>query len=134
MIRFAFVDALEAAFELDDLDSLARRIEEVRQRRPADQLPFQVATADRFEALLAARAGDSETAERKFRGAAALFRELSTPFYLAVVLLEHGEWLTESGRPDEAEPLLEEAREIFGRLGAAPWLERLDAVAEPERV
>jgi len=133
MARFAFVDALEAAFELGDLDSVARRIEEVRRRRPADQLPFQVATADRFEALLAAHAGESEAAERKFRGAVALFRELSSPFYLAVVLLEHSEWLLETGQPDEAEPLLREAREIFERLGAAPWLERLDALAEPVR-
>ena len=28
------------------------------------------------------------------------------------------------GRADETEPLLDEAREIFERLGATPWLER----------
>jgi hypothetical protein len=46
-----------------------------------------------------------------------------------VVLLEHGEWLVETGRAGEAEPLLGEARETFERLEAAPWLERLETVA-----
>jgi hypothetical protein len=49
------------------------------------------------------------------------------------VLLEHGEWLAQSGQSEEAEPLLTEAKEIFERLGAAPWLERLETVAEPAR-
>ena len=31
-------------------------------------------------------------------------------------------------RRDEAEPLLAEAREIFERLEAKPWLDRLEAV------
>ena len=48
------------------------------------------------------------------------------PFYAAVTLLEHGEWLVEQDRADEAQPLLAEAREIFGRLGAKPWLERTE--------
>ena len=49
------------------------------------------------------------------------------PFWLAVTLLEHGEWLVAQAG-GEAEPLLAEARAIFEQLGAAPWLERLDAV------
>ena len=39
------------------------------------------------------------------------------------------------GRFDEAQPLLDEARAIFERLRATPWLERVDRVerapAEP---
>jgi len=50
------------------------------------------------------------------------------PFYLAVVQLEHGEWLTARGRPDDAQALLAEARDTLEGLGAQPWLERLDAV------
>jgi hypothetical protein len=41
--------------------------------------------------------------------------------------LEHAEWLVAQGRAEEAEPLLAEARELFERLRAVPWLERLDA-------
>jgi hypothetical protein len=44
---------------------------------------------------------------------------------LAVDLLEHGEWLVQQQRIEDAEPILREAREIFERLGAKPWLERL---------
>jgi predicted ATPase/class 3 adenylate cyclase len=132
--RLASVDALETALELGDLESIRQRVEEFHRRRPADQLPFGVGQARRFEALLAARSGDGERAEEKFRAAAEILREIQARFYLACVMLEHGEWLTEAGRTEDAEPLLREAREIFERLGAAPWLERLDAVAEPERV
>jgi class 3 adenylate cyclase/tetratricopeptide (TPR) repeat protein len=131
--RLAFVDALEAALELGDLDSIRGRVEEFHRRRPADQLPFGVGQARRFEAHLAARAGEGDRAEAKFRAAAEILREIQARFYLACVLLEHGEWLMERGSADEAEPLLSEAREIFDRLGAAPWLERLDALAEPAR-
>ena len=55
-----------------------------------------------------------------------------------MTLLEHGEWLGERGRPEDAAPLLAEARERFDRLLAAPWLERaeraLESGREPEPV
>jgi hypothetical protein len=60
-----------------------------------------------------------------------MFRELETPFWLAVVLLEQGEWLVAQSRPEDAAALLQDAREIFERLRARPWLERLDRAAEP---
>ena len=49
-------------------------------------------------------------------------------FWLAVTLLEHGEWIAGTARTADAEPLLAEAHEIFDRLEARPWLERIDAV------
>jgi hypothetical protein len=63
--------------------------------------------------------------EAGFKTAAAGFREYNFPFWLAVTELEHGEWLVAQGRAGEAEPLLSEAREIFDRLEATPWLERV---------
>jgi len=73
-----------------------------------------------------------------FTAAASQLRALELPFHLAVVLLEHGEWLAARGRPDDAAPLLAEAREIFDRLEAAPWLARVDGLLpagrEPEPV
>jgi hypothetical protein len=71
--------------------------------------------------------------ESGFKSAAGGFREYGFPFWLAVTELEHGEWLTANGRSDEAAPLLAEAREIFERLGAAPWIERTSA-AEQEKI
>jgi hypothetical protein len=51
------------------------------------------------------------------------------PFWLGVVLVEHGEWLAAQGRPADAAPLLEEAGTVFERLGARPWSERAAQVA-----
>jgi hypothetical protein len=47
-------------------------------------------------------------------------------------LVEQGEWLLGQDRADDATGLLTEAREIFERLEARPWLERLERVGEPE--
>ena len=48
------------------------------------------------------------------------------PFRLAVTQLEHAEWLAAQDETGDAESLRSAAREVFDRLGAAPWLERLD--------
>jgi hypothetical protein len=40
-----------------------------------------------------------------------------------------GLWLSECGRDDEAEPLLDEARTLFAETGARRWLERIDEAA-----
>jgi hypothetical protein len=69
-----------------------------------------------------------------YKAAAGGFREYNFPFWLAVAQLEHAEWLAAHGRGAEAEPLLTEAREIFERLQAIPWLERADRVGEAARV
>jgi hypothetical protein len=66
-------------------------------------------------------------APRLGRAAAGMFRELGMPFPLGATLLERGEWLVGQGRASEAGPLLTEARDIFDRLKAPPWLERLEA-------
>jgi hypothetical protein len=70
-----------------------------------------------------------EEAERLFKRAAGLFREIASPFYLAVTQLEQGERLVAQRRAGEAEPLLAEAHETFVELGATPWLERLGRAA-----
>ena len=54
------------------------------------------------------------------------------PFYLAVTRLEHADWLATQDRTGEAQPLLSEAREIFERLEAKPWLERLEGGLLPD--
>jgi hypothetical protein len=81
--------------------------------------------------LLAARRGQSGQAEQNLKAASARFRELGLPFWLAVSLLELGEVLLAAGRDEEAAPPLVEAREIFERLEARPWLERLDRAGVP---
>jgi class 3 adenylate cyclase/tetratricopeptide (TPR) repeat protein len=119
-----FAVACEAAFRAD----LPQRVEElvatVAALPASGRSQLLDAQAERFRARLAARRGDNAEAERLFKRAGALLRELEVPFALAVVLLEHAEWLGSTGRPDEAEPFAEEACQTFERLGALPWLVR----------
>ncbi|HET6771085.1 MAG TPA: hypothetical protein VFH75_05565, partial [Actinomycetota bacterium] len=67
--------------------------------------------------------------EPQFKAAARYFREINEPYWLAVTLGEHAEWLTAQDRSDEAEPLVAGARAIFERLKAGPWLERVESIA-----
>jgi class 3 adenylate cyclase/tetratricopeptide (TPR) repeat protein len=129
-LKAAFSETFEAAFDLGELEAVERRLDWFRALRPADQAPFLAAQAARAGARLAVVRGQSEGVEPGYKRAAALLREISARFWLGVTLGEHGEWLVAAGRRDEAEPLLTEAREIFARVGAAPWLERLDALVD----
>ena len=83
----------------------------------------------RVRGNVAAAEGDDETAAEGFALALAAARNLEQPQALAPVLLDYGRWLVDSGRAEEATPLLDEARAIFERMGARAWLNRLDAVA-----
>ncbi len=108
------VEAVEAALALGK----AARVEELLALVEAVPLgtrpPFLDAQAKRFRARLS---GDPSG----FEAAAARFREVDLPFWLAVVLFEHGELTGD-------EESLSEAREIFDELRAKPWLDRLDAL------
>ncbi len=114
-----FVWAIEAALALGDAARADELLREVEALPSGLRPPFSEAQAHRFRARM-------DGGEAGFKAAAGSFREYSFPFWLAVTELEHGEWLLGEGRDAEAEPLLAEAREIFERLGAVPWLERLD--------
>ena len=124
----SFVVAVEAALALDDISRAEELLAIVDTLPPGGSPLFLQAHSARFHARLAAHRRELEEADRLFRRGAGLFRELGFPFYLAVTLLEQGEWLVAQARRDEAEPLLAEAREIFERLEAKPWLDRLEAV------
>jgi len=127
----SFAIAVEAALALSQYDRAAEIVAEVEATQPGHVSPALRAQWSRLSALLAAARGDEERVEPGFKAAAGLFRELGMPFWLAVSLLQHGEWLASTGRLGDAEPLLAEAREIFERLQARPWLERLAMTAGP---
>jgi tetratricopeptide (TPR) repeat protein len=117
IVKLAIVESLESAFELGDTAKVAELLELVEGLRPGERPPLLDAHARRFRGRLT---GD----EAAFKAAAARFRELEMLFWLAVTELEHAESLAAQGRSDEAEELLREAREIFERLEATPWLDR----------
>ena len=128
------VTAAEAAIALGDTGKLTELVATVDAVPLGSGSHFLRAHSARFRAHLADREGEAAEVHRLFRGAAGLYREIGAPFYLAVVQLEHGEWLTALGRAKEAEPLLSEAREVFERLEAAPWLERAEKVGGATKV
>jgi class 3 adenylate cyclase/tetratricopeptide (TPR) repeat protein len=122
----AFVVGLEAAFDLDDFGA-AEELLAMIEAFPRGKRPEFLAAHDlRFRARMAAIRGDSAHVESGFKGAAGLFREIEFPFYMAVTLLEHGEWLVGHARAEEAGALLIEARDVFERLKAQPWIDRVE--------
>lgn len=128
-VKAAFVEAVEAALSLGDVATVEELLSLVKAARPVEVPLFVHAHVARFRARLEARAGNSIDAEAGFKAAAGMFREMGASVYLAVTLMEHGEWLTDQDRATESAPLLGEARAIFERLEAGPWLERLDRSA-----
>jgi class 3 adenylate cyclase/tetratricopeptide (TPR) repeat protein len=122
--KVALGEALEAASALGRLDAVEELLGRIDAIPPGKRPPFLRAQAARFRARLAAARGRHDAVEQGFKTAGAVFREHGLTFFLAITQLEHGEWLAAQGRADEAEPLLGEAREIFERLEATPWLDR----------
>jgi tetratricopeptide (TPR) repeat protein len=128
-IKQGFLHAVEAALALGRRERAEELIAAVDAAPPGLRPPYLAALGARFRARLA---GDDPAADTLFATAAAQLRALELPFHLAVCRLEHAEWLAARGRDDAAAPLLAEAGETFGRLGASPWLTRTSAVL-PER-
>ena len=128
-VKEAFVTAVEAAFGANDLDRVQGLLDTIGKLPPAERTLFLEAQWTRFQARLDVLKGELEHVESRFKGAVGSLREISAIFHLATTLLDYGAWLIEEGRTEDAEPLLDEARGIFERLEAKPWLERLDALA-----
>jgi tetratricopeptide (TPR) repeat protein len=125
-VKQGYRHGLEAALALGDLDAVESLLRIVEDSPPGLRPPYLAALAQRFRARLV---GDAPEADRLFAASAAGFSAMGVVFEGAVVQLEHAEWLSRIGRPDEAEQLLARARETFDRLGAAPWLERARAAS-----
>jgi tetratricopeptide (TPR) repeat protein len=129
-VKQSFRQGLEAALALGDRAKAEELLTAVERLAVGLRPPYLSATAERFRARLA---DDASGAERHYRAAAAELRAADLPFHLAVVQLEHGERLVDQGMDEEARPLLEEARETFERLRAAPWLGRVDRASSAAR-
>jgi hypothetical protein len=80
----------------------------------------------RIRANAAAARGDESEAADGFALALANARNVGEPIWLAPILFDYGSWLARSGRQDDAEPLLAEARRLFTELKAARWLAQME--------
>jgi class 3 adenylate cyclase/tetratricopeptide (TPR) repeat protein len=125
-MRWSLSTTLEAAFALGDSAKVDELLGIVEALPPGELLPLIHAVGTRFAARRSGLEGDAAAADAGYNAAAQLFREIEMPFELAQVELEHGEWLVGENRAEDAEPLLAEADEIFTRLRARPWLERVE--------
>ena len=122
-IKQSLVEIFEAAFALGELEACREVVAMLDALRPGELTPYLRAERARLRARL-------DSSDAAFKSSVAAFRELGWPFWLGVALVEHAEWLAAEGRAAQAEPLFAEAREIFERLEARPWLERVDVQAE----
>jgi tetratricopeptide (TPR) repeat protein len=125
-VKQGFVHAIEAALAIGESQKAEELVSTIERLPPGLRPPFLEAAAHRYRARLADAV---DRAASEYATAAQRFRDLGLPFWLAVTQLEHAEWLVGQGRTDETTSLLAEAREIFERLGAMPWLERLDVLS-----
>jgi predicted ATPase len=125
-VKQGIVEAVEAAFALGESAKIEELLASIETIPPGSRPPYLDAQARRLRARLAEDAAGYEAAAEGFR-------ELGIVFWLAVTLLEHGELLVGQGRPTDAEPLLADAGEIFERLEARPWLERVRAAAAEQQ-
>jgi predicted ATPase/class 3 adenylate cyclase len=128
----AFVEAVEVSFDLGDMPGAEALLATVRAARPGQVSPWLRAQMARLTARGAAADGEQAAVESGFEAAEAGFRAIETPFDLAVTLTEHADWLGAHGRADQALSLRANAREIFERLGARPWLERVGPEASAQ--
>lgn len=124
--KVGYIEAVEQLFALDDLLGIEELLVMADELKPETVTRFTRAHSARFRARLAAARGHEDLVEPEFRSAADMLRELGNPFWLAVTMLEHGEWLVEQARESDAQSLFEEASATFERLRAGPWLERLE--------
>ncbi len=85
-------------------------------------------------AMLETEAGDLRAAEQALRQALEQLRQIDTPFMRGRCLHHLAAVLVRQDRGDEAGELLQEADELFRRLGADAWLERNAALTPEEAV
>ena len=128
--KLAAEEVLECALELGERAKAEELLTVLDGLRPAELTPLYRGLRGRFRGRL----DEGPAAWAHFLEAEAAYEGLGAPFHLAVTRLEHAESLASAGRSDEARALRATAREVFERLGAAPWVERAGAVEAGERV
>src|SRR5699024_135154 len=94
--RFAYLDALTAAYALADVGVVRGLLDDIDATPPGLLPPLLRGHALRYRGLL----GDDT--EQRLKAAAALFDEYSFVPDAALVRLDHAEWLLREGRSDEA--------------------------------
>jgi class 3 adenylate cyclase/tetratricopeptide (TPR) repeat protein len=127
-VKRCWVEAVEASFALEDFGEVADLLTIVDELHPGERSPSLDAHRARFRARLEAHQGEHARVESGYRRAEILYAGHELVFHHAATQLEHAEWLVSQGRSADAEPLIVDARKVFERLDATPWLEQVSAL------
>lgn len=117
-----------AALAAGDLDLAQRLLEPVEAARPGQVSPAVAAHWHRLRGLAsAARGDDPEFAETEMRAGITALDTFGAHGYRAQAQEELARWLVDQHRPEDAQPLIDAARNTYTDIGATGWLARLDA-------
>jgi class 3 adenylate cyclase/tetratricopeptide (TPR) repeat protein len=125
MFKMGLDLGLDIAFDTHNLPKVQEILVTIEGLRPGEITPSLRGIEARARARLALHGGERDLAESMFKSAAAMFRELGMPLWLATTLAEQAEWLQREGQAQQADQIGEEAAAIFERLEAKPWLRRV---------
>jgi DNA-binding CsgD family transcriptional regulator len=126
-MRLELADTLEALIAVGELDEAERILIPWEERASVLDRAWALAWLARCRGLLLAARGDLQGAFREFDRALAEHARSADPFHHARTLLALGVTQRRSKRRGAARTTLEEAREIFKRLGAPLWADRAQA-------
>ena len=126
MLRFT-PDDVEALIRLGELDSAAAVLEPFEKRSIELGRGWGIAVAGRCRAFLLAAGGELAAAEECVDRAIVVHQRLPLPFEYARTLLIAGEIHRRARHKSLASARLNEALQIFVRLGAPLWVERTTA-------
>jgi class 3 adenylate cyclase/tetratricopeptide (TPR) repeat protein len=127
-IKRALAHGVSAALELGELDAADAMLAMARQARPGLVTPVLRGQLARLDARLSALRGNHDAVEAGFETAITAFRDLGTPFELAVAMCEFAEWLEGQGRQEDAVTFAVESRGLFDGLEARPGLDRVETL------
>ena len=131
MFKMGLDLGLDIAFDTHALAKVEEILATIGGLRPGEITPSLRGIEARAQARLAIHRGEPELAEPMFKSAAAMFRELGMPLWVATTLSEQAEWLRQEGRAEQADQIAEEAAAIFERLEAKPSPRRVTAARPP---
>jgi hypothetical protein len=118
----------EYAPDLDDARLVTETAARIWDVLPANTGREIAAQARRLEGVAAALAGHHGVAADSFGLALAAARSFGYPFAIAEILFDYSRSLVTDGRPDDAGPLLAEARDIAEKLESVRLHDRIDGL------
>ena len=123
-IVFYLPEALEALIALGHLDRAEKLLESFESRARKLDRPWALFTSARSRALLLAERGDLDGANQALDRALVAHERSEMPFERARTLLVQGQVLRRRRERRAARESLEQALELFERLGASLWAQR----------